>query len=220
MPKPSRRRQAYPLLLVVLGLGDCARPVPQPAGPPMSVEMERGLLNEFYEEIQEYVRLRKSVADKVPPVKPDATAEEIAVYQKAMTDAIIAYRKEARQGEIFEPDIERAFRRIVAREVAGPEGPAILKDLRAGNPTLEGVPQSRNPTRETKTAPVALRINGYYPEGAPFSSVPPSLLLKLPQLPDQVRYRFVGRALILRDTEANIILDYITEIVPDASIPR
>jgi hypothetical protein len=50
--------------------------------------------------------------------------------------------------------------------------------------------------------------------------VPPSLLLKLPLLPEQVRYRFVGRAFILRDTEANVILDYIPDVVPDPSIPR
>jgi hypothetical protein len=39
-------------------------------------------------------------------------------------------------------------------------------------------------------------------------------------LPEEVRYRFVGRALILRDTEANVILDYILDVVPDPSIPR
>jgi hypothetical protein len=50
--------------------------------------------------------------------------------------------------------------------------------------------------------------------------VPPSLLLKLPQLPNEVRYRFVGRALIVRDTEANVILDYILDAIPDRSVPR
>ena len=95
----------------------------------------------------------------------------------------------------------------------------MRKELRSGNPRIEGVPRASNPTREVKT-PVTLRINGYYPAGAPFSSVPPSLLRKLPELPEQVRYRFVGRALILRDTEANIILDYISDVIPDPSIPR
>jgi hypothetical protein len=50
--------------------------------------------------------------------------------------------------------------------------------------------------------------------------VPPSLLLKMPELPEQVRYRFVGRTLILRDTDANVILDFIPDIVPDKTIPR
>ena len=50
--------------------------------------------------------------------------------------------------------------------------------------------------------------------------MPPSLLLKIPVLPPEVRYRFVGRALIARDTEANVILDFIGDIVPDPTIPR
>ncbi len=54
----------------------------------------------------------------------------------------------------------------------------------------------------------------------PVSSVPPSLLLKLPALPEQVKYAFVGRALILRDTEANVILDFIPDAIADRSIPR
>ena len=41
--------------------------------------------------------------------------------------------------------------------------------------------------------------------------------LQLPQLPEQVRYRFVGRDLILRDTEANVILDYIKNVLPPAA---
>ena len=63
-------------------------------------------------------------------------------------------------------------------------------------------------------------MNAYYPDDAPLSSVPPSLLLNLPALPEEVRYRFVGRHLILRDTDANVILDFLRDVVPDPSIPR
>jgi hypothetical protein len=219
MTKPVPRL-CLVLFLASLGLSRCAARQPEPSlTPPMSVDMERQVLKEFYDEIQDYVRLRQAVADKVPRPKPDASAEEVGAWEKAMTDALIAHRKGANQGDIFERKVETAFRRVIAREIAGPEGPAILQELRSGNPTLEGVPKASNPTQEVKTR-VVLNVNSPYPQGAPFSSVPPSLLLKLPQLPDQVRYRFVGRALILRDTEANIILDYITDIVPGTSIPR
>ena len=50
--------------------------------------------------------------------------------------------------------------------------------------------------------------------------LPASLLLHLPALPEQVKYGFVGRELILRDTEAGVILDYIPDAVPDPSLPR
>jgi len=185
----------------------------------MDVDMEQRVLREFYEEIQEYVRLRQKVVEKVPRPKPGASADEVGAWETAMSETIIAYRKDAKRGEIFDRKVEAAFRRVVTREIAGPEGPNILKDMRSGNPKVEGVPKASNPRQEVKAA-VVLAVNGRYPQGAPFSSVPPSLLLKLPQLPDQVRYRVVGRALILRDTEANVILDYILDIIPDPSIPR
>ena len=94
-----------------------------------------------------------------------------------------------------------------------------MKDVKQGNPKVDGNPAPQNPTKEVMQ-PVTLAVNAIYPDSAPFSSVPPSLLLKLPVLPDQVRYRFVGRALILRDTEANVILDFIPDVVPDPSVPR
>ncbi|HEX6737591.1 MAG TPA: hypothetical protein VF310_04960 [Vicinamibacteria bacterium] len=209
------------ILLPALAAPGCAARKPEPSlVPPMDVDMEQRVLHEFYDEIQDYVRLRRKVVDKVPPPQPGASAEEIGTWQKAITIAIIAYRKDAKQGEIFEPKVEAAFRHVVAQEMAGPEGPAILNELRSGNPRVEGVPRQSNPTQEMASPTVVLRVNAHYPEGAPFSSVPPTLLLKLPQLPDQVRYRFVGRSLILRDTEANIILDYIADIIPGRSIPR
>jgi hypothetical protein len=51
------------------------------------------------------------------------------------------------------------------------------------------------------------QINGTYPEDKPLSTVPPNILAVLPSLPDDIRYRFLGRHLILLDTRANLILD-------------
>jgi hypothetical protein len=44
--------------------------------------------------------------------------------------------------------------------------------------------------------------------------MPPSLLLALPQLPKQVRYRFVGTSLLLVDRENHLIVDYMTNALP------
>jgi hypothetical protein len=43
--------------------------------------------------------------------------------------------------------------------------------------------------------------------------VPPNLLAALPELPDDVNYRFLGRDLVLHDTRANIILDEIPDAI-------
>ena len=58
------------------------------------------------------------------------------------------------------------------------------------------------------------RVNVDYPEKAALATVPPLILNRLPPLPDGIEYRFMGRDLILRDTNANLIVDFIHEAVP------
>lgn len=65
---------------------------------------------------------------------------------------------------------------------------------------------------ETKGIPV--RVNYSYPESKEMLEMPPPLLLALPQLPKQIRYRFVGSYLLLVDRENNLIIDYMTNALP------
>ncbi len=44
--------------------------------------------------------------------------------------------------------------------------------------------------------------------------MPPTILLNLPQLPPEVKYRFVGRNMLLVDRDTNLILDYMTNALP------
>ena len=41
-----------------------------------------------------------------------------------------------------------------------------------------------------------------------------NLLATLPQLPEDLEYRIVGKDLILRDVHANVIVDFIPGIIP------
>ena len=209
------------LLLSGLLAGACSQnPQPSPSlVPPQTVQMDSDTLEKFREEVEEYVELRQTVLKQVPPVTPKSTSEELATRQRALNQAIVAYRKGKKRGNIFKKDVEAAIRRTLQREFTGPDGAGLMKDVKQGNPKVDGNPAPQNPTKEVMQ-PVTLAVNAIYPDSAPFSSVPPSLLLKLRVLPDQVRYRFVGRALILRDTEANVILDFIPDVVPDPSVPR
>jgi hypothetical protein len=50
-------------------------------------------------------------------------------------------------------------------------------------------------------------IDGTYPEGRTFSTMPALLLAQLPGLPHDIQFRFVGRDLILYDVRANTIID-------------
>jgi hypothetical protein len=44
--------------------------------------------------------------------------------------------------------------------------------------------------------------------------IPPEMLARLPELPEPLQYRFVGGHLIVLDTEARLVVDYLEETVP------
>ena len=216
------RRRAMLGGLVLLGsvaAAGCSSGSRETIAPPQTVEMDAETLRKFQHEVEEYVELRKDALKKIPALDDKSTPTKVDAYQTALTNAIIAYRKGSKRGEIFKPEVEQAIRRMLNREFSSAQGPGLLKDIKQGNPRVEGNPLPQDPSKEVKKS-VTVAVNARYPETAPYSSVPPSLLLKLPLLPEQVRYRFIGRSLILRDTEADVILDFIPDVVPDPSMPR
>src|SRR5262245_62463364 len=146
--------------------------------PPQTVEMDHETLEKFSEEVGEYVHLRRSVLTNVKPVTAKSTPEELSAHQRALTQAIVAYRKGKKRGNIFKPEVEAAIRRTLQRELTGPDGPALIKELKSGNPRVEGNPRPQDPTQETLPR-VTLAVNAVYPDAATFSYVPPSLLHKL-----------------------------------------
>jgi hypothetical protein len=206
------------LVLVAGGMG-CSLHRNAHVAATADVDMDAKVLAKFQREIEEYRELHQELVHRIPNVGPNATAAEIDAHRDKMAKGIQAERKGAKQGEIFKPSVEAAFRRVIATAMAGSEHAQVLKEIKQGNPAVENVPNQADPTREHSEA-VRVAVNGTYNDRAPFSSMSPSLLLKLPQLPDEVRYQFVGRNLILRDTEANVILDFIKDAIPDGSVPR
>jgi len=62
-------------------------------------------------------------------------------------------------------------------------------------------------------ASMRLQVNATYPATEPLQTLPPNLLANLPQLPEDVEYRVVGRDLVLRDVDANIIVDFIPNAI-------
>jgi hypothetical protein len=197
----------------------CSSGAKETIAPPQTVEMDGETLRKFQHEVEEYVERRKEALKHIPPLDDKSTPTKVDTYQNALTNAIITFRRGSKRGDIFKPEVEQAIRRMLHREFSSPQGPAIMQAIRQGNPRVEGNPLPKDPSKEV-IKNVTVAVNARYPETAPYSSVPPTLLLKLPLLPPQVRYRFIGRSLILRDTEADVILDFIPDVVPDPSIPR
>ena len=161
----------------------------------------------FMERVQAYMELHGKLEKQVPPLKDKAEPEQIAAHKQALAAAIRAARKDARPGDIFVPAARPWFIQAVRASVKGAGGAAERRTIMDENP--------RKP-REPTQVQVKVAVNAVYPAAAPLSTVPPTLLLELPTLPPELEYRFVGRALILRDVKANLIVDYIPNVLPPA----
>lgn len=156
---------------------------------------------EFRQRLDAYLKIRQQADKKVPSVPKKAEPEHIRLRQVALARELRRLRSEALHGDIFSPPVQRSILRIIRTEMKGKAGEPSRKTVQQGNPAKEGVP-------------VPLKVNADYPDKAPMSSMPPTLLLRLPQLPKPLDYRFVGSDLVLTDTDANIILDFIPNALP------
>jgi hypothetical protein len=151
---------------------------------------------EFTERVKAYTEFSARVAKGLPPLGDQATAQQIVTYKQSLEKAIRSGRAGARQGDIFTPAVRDKFISVVRSETRG----------KTGTPAKRSIGED-NPNQAARTVP--LKVNAVYPDGPPLSIVPPTVLLRLPALPETLDYRFVGKALVLRDVRANIIVDFI-----------
>lgn len=167
---------------------------PPPSKPP--VNQDAALLADFKARVDKYVELRSKADDTSPPLKKTEEPKEIKDAQQGLVERIGAARAGAKQGDIFTPQIAKVFRRILAPEAKEKDNKEILKEDKPA------------------AASVNFKINEPYPEKQPLSTSPPEILAKLPPLPKDIDYRFVDKHLILRDSRANSIIDYIPNAIP------
>jgi hypothetical protein len=165
-------------------------PPPKPA--PGSKEDQ--LIGDFKARVEKYVALRQKADDSAPPLKESKDAGKIKDAQQSLLERIAAARSTAKPGEIFTPEIAAYFRRLIHPESKEPGTKEIMK--------------------EDKVGTIPFKINGPYPDTKPLVTAPPNVLESLPQLPKDIEYRFVGKHLILRDSRANMIIDYMLNAIP------
>lgn len=147
--------------------------------------------------VKEYVKLREGLEEKLPKLAKESTPEQIQAHKRIFEEAVRTARAGAKPGDLFSPEVAAHIR-------------ATIKDEFKGSERIE----LREEVLEADTKGVALRVNYPYPEAKELTQIPPTLLLKLPQLPKQMRYRFVGQNLLLVDRENGIIVDYMLNALP------
>lgn len=149
----------------------------------------------FTDRVQAYVVLQKTLEGAAQ--KSTAESGRIADHKHELARSIAAARRDSHQGDIFTPDVSALFERIISSAFKGSEGRRMRRTILEGDP----VP------------PTVLRVNEVYPEEIPVTTTPPTLLRRLPSLPEELAYRIVGRALVLQDIKTNLIVDFMPDAI-------
>ena len=168
---------------------------PAMVNPPASIgSADESVVQDFTKRVNEYMALHKQLDGTLKRPPDRATPLQVDAHQRALGALIAKARPDAKVGGIFEPKMQTFIRGLVRAVINGPGGATIKASLMDENPMG-----------------VKIEVNGRYPDTVPMSTMPPDVLAALPKLPEDLEYRFVGNRLILLDTRAHIIVDYVTD---------
>ena len=168
-----------------------------PAQSPAS-SSDQDLLSAFSKKAKDYADKEHMLATN--KMKPTTDVAKLQQQRRQLRDAVQQSRATARQGDLFTPETANAFRKVLANLLNGPEGKKIKTSLNHAEPG----------------APAEFKVNGEFPNqnGQPIQSVPPTVLKVLPTLPKGLEYCIAGKTLALRDSSANMVVDYLPNALP------
>lgn len=192
--RSSRIWRAGRGLLAALALG---------CGKDERVDPTAAPIADFLKRVDEYVVLRNRLAEAIGPVDETKSQSEITLRAATLASNVKLERTQAKQGDIFTPEVATIFATLIHQE-----------DSRR--------PDSVRETREDQQEELpdfVPQVNEIYPTSYPLATFPPRLLPLLPKLPELVEYRIVQHYLILRDVEANLIVDFMPHAVPTGKVP-
>src|SRR5438093_10077694 len=135
---------------------------------------EKEVVKRFDAHVREYVELHNQQEAILPKLKSTDSPEKIKEYQNALAEGIRSVRKNAQPGDIFTWEVREYFIVEVHKVFHGPVGPDARLTVKQGEP-LKG----------------HIDVNQPYPDGVPLTTVPPTLLLSLPKLPQELRYGII-----------------------------
>jgi hypothetical protein len=144
-----------------------------------------------------YIDLHTKLERSLPKLPKDATPQQIDKNQRAFEALMRKARATAKPGDIFTPEARPIIKRLLATVFGGPEGKQLKASIMDENSTG-----------------ITISVNGRYPDKVPLSSVPPEVLQTLPKLTEDMEYRFIGDRLILLDTHAHVVADFIDDALP------
>jgi hypothetical protein len=148
---------------------------------------------DFSKRVTAYIDLTKRATQGLPHLTRTDVPSEITARESEIGNAIRVARAGARPGDILTPGAARVFRQVIKDDFRHRprRGQKVMRDE---------IPHFH---------PI---VNQTYQGEWPLATFPATLLAKLPDLPDGLEYRLLSDALILRDVNANIIVDFIPDV--------
>jgi hypothetical protein len=144
-------------------------------------------LREFNRRVTAFAALRDTLEVALPPLQVTERMEEVEHFETTLARRLRAARS-PRRGQVFTASMARQVRRMIERNTDKDVITFIMED---GPGEFE------------------VDVNASYSKERALSTMPPRILLLLPDLPYDLEYRFVGRHLILRDRRSNTIVDAV-----------
>jgi hypothetical protein len=177
---------------------EAAPPTKRVVGP-LTPEDARALAT-MNDRLKEYVDLHLEVERSLPKLPQDATPEQIDQNQRLFETRMREARAGAKPGDLFTPEARPVILRLLETVFGGPDGQSLKASIMDENPV--------------SPASIKLAVNSRYPDVVPLTTIPPQVLQTLPELTEDLEYRFVGDWLILLDTHAHIVADFIEDALP------
>lgn len=157
--------------------------------------LDEELVSDFRRRADRYMKLHEKAQKQGTRQKQRDDVSENLVSQQSLAMRIRFARHDARPGDLFTPPIAMALRRA-------------LDPVLRGDAAL----MARESIREDAPATFVLVVNGSFPEG-PRSTIPGNVLEILPPLPNGLEYRIIDTHLVLIDTSADIVVDYVLDVM-------
>jgi hypothetical protein len=179
-----------PLIAVSMGCAVTRQGTASPVG------RDKEVLSDFTKRVDRYMELHDKLRMQGAPPKPMAFIGENQVSTHLLAARIRVARRAAHRGEIFSPAIAATLRTAIDRHLSGASAARTRASIRDDGPEK-----------------FALQVNDAYRDGASLATMPPNLLEVLPRLPEGLEYRIVDTHLILRDVDADIVVDYLVDVM-------
>ncbi len=180
----------FPVLLLFL-LGSVSYAQPQLSS------ADKKTVEDFRKRAKRYIERREWLRSQLPQIEKNATPEQIEAFQVSLQKAVQADRVNTKPGDVFTQQASLLIRDLIRKEFTDWEKSELRKQVLAAD--TQGVP---------------LKANVPYPESKELVHMPPTLLMNLPELPKELRYRFIGRNLAILDRDSSLIVDFMRDALP------